>query len=207
MSIEGLAGGIFIIVALVNWFFPSFIFKTAAVSAALIFMVSQGFMVYRAVAVKAWNVWLVPAIFVTSGLMTAWGLILLNTQIISGMASLLLVILLICIFLNLVVWLLYLYWDHDADFQEAVKALRRPVAVLVSVGLGHLFPFFLLLSIFVSGDFEDSSPLLAMVRIISGLALIVGSVSQKTCIILKAGYYRGIVFKDHGRSILQQQKS
>ncbi|MCK4822343.1 dimethyl sulfoxide reductase anchor subunit [bacterium] len=198
MSIESLAGGIFIIVALLDRFFPYLIFKTGAVTAALILMISQGFMVYRAAAVTAWNVWLVPVIFVTSGFMTACGLVLLNTQIQSGMAGLPAVISLICIFLNLVVWLLYLFWNHDTDFQEAVKAMRRPVSVLVTMGIGHLIPFVLLLSIFVSGDIENGSQLLTVVRVVSGLALIVGGISQKTGIILKAGYYRGIVFKTVG---------
>ncbi len=198
MSIESLAGGIFIVVALVNWFFPHFVLNIVAVSAALILMISQGFMVYRAVAVTAWNVWLIPLIFVTSGFMTACGLVLQNTQILSGMDSLPVVISLICIFLDLVVWLLYLYWYHDADSQEAFKAMRRPVSLLVTVGVGHLIPFVLLLSIVVSGDVENGSQLLTVVRVVSGLALIVGGISQKTGIILKAGYYRGIVFKTVG---------
>jgi len=127
--------------------------------------------------------------------MTACGLVLLNTQTLGGIPSLPAVISLICIFLNLVFWLLYLSWYHEADFQEAVKAMRCPVSLLVTVGIGHLIPFVLLLSIVVSGNFENGSQLLAVVRVVSGLALIVGGVSQKTGIILKAGYYRGIVFK------------
>jgi DMSO reductase anchor subunit len=198
MSIESLAGGIFIFFALVNRFFPNFVFKTMAVSAALILMMSQGFMIYRAAAVTAWNMRLIPVIFVTSGFMTACGLVLLNTQIFSGMDSLPVLISLICIFLNLVVWLLYLYWYHDNDFQEAVKSMRYPISLLVIVGIGHLIPFVLLFSVAVSGDFENGSQLLAVIRVVSGLALIVGGISQKSGIILKAGYYRAIVFKTVG---------
>ena len=76
--------------------------------------------------------------------------------------------------------------------------MRYPVSLLVTLGIGHLILFVLLFSIIVSGNVENGSQLLAVVRVVSGLALIVGGVSQKTGIILKAGYYRGIVFKTVG---------
>ena len=198
MSIESLSGGIFIVTAFVNRCFPYFFLNIVAVSSAIILMMSQGFMVYRGASVTAWNAWLVPVIFVTSGFMTACGLALLNNEILGEMPSLSAVIFLICILLNLVFWILYLYWCHDADFQEAVKTLQRPVSLLVIVVIGHLLPFVLLSSIVVSGDVENGSQLLAVVRVVSGLSLIVGAISQKTGIILKAGYYRGIVFKTEG---------
>ena len=195
MSIESLAGGIFIIATLVSRFLPHFILSTTAALAALIFMTSQGFMVYRAVAVKAWNVRLVPVLFVASGFMTASGLHLLNARISAGNAGLPVLIFLVLILLNLFVWLVYLYWNHDSDFLQAIKALRRPASLLVSVVFGHLMPFILILSIAVFGDFDDNSPLFAVIHTISGLALIVGGASQKTGIILKAGYFRGITSK------------
>ena len=126
MSIESLAGGIFIVVVLVDRFFPYFVFKTMAISSALILMLSQGLIVYRTAAIPAWNVWLTPVIFVTSGFMTACGLVLLNTQIHSGTDSLMIVIFLICIFLNLVAWLLYLYRYHDNDIQKTAKYYASP---------------------------------------------------------------------------------
>jgi formate-dependent nitrite reductase membrane component NrfD len=152
-------------------------------------------MVYRVSAVRTWNVGLIPVIFMTSGVMTGSGLVLLNTRILSGMTGLPVVIFLICIFLNLVVWFLYLYWCHDTNFQEAVKSLRRPVSLLVTLFIGHLIPVVLLLSVVISGNVKNSSQLLTVVHVISGLSLIVGGVSQKSGIILKAGYYRGIFLK------------
>jgi len=195
MSIESFAGGIFIFTALGNWYFPSFVLYIVSVSAASIFMISQGFIVYRAAAVTAWNVWLIPVIFVTSGFMTACGLVLLNTRFYSTIDTLPIVIFLICIFLNSIIWLLYLYWDHDDDFKEATWYLRRPVIVLVILGTGHLIPFILLLSIVVFGTAENSFQLSAIFGVISGLFLVLGGANIKAGITLAAGYYRKIVFK------------
>lgn len=194
MSIESCAGGIFIFTALSNWFFPSFGLCVAAVSAALIFMISQGLVVYRAAAVTAWNVWLTPVIFITSGFMTACGLVLLNTRLHSGIDTLAMMIFLICIFLDSIVWLLYLYWFKDEDFQKAIQFLRRPVMVLVFLGIGHLIPFILLFSILVIGNAEVGFKLSVIFRLISGLFLILGGANIKAGITLAAGYYRQISF-------------
>jgi DMSO reductase anchor subunit len=195
MSIESVAGGIFIFTAVSNWFFPSFVLCIATVSAALIFMISQGFIVYRAVAVTAWNVCLIPVIFVTSGFMTSCGLVLLNTRFHSGMDTLLMVIFLICIFLNSIVWLLYLYGYHDDDFQEAIRFLRRPVMVLVILGIGHFIPFILLFSIVVFGNAENGYKMSAIFHVVLGLLLVLGGTNIKAGITLAAGYYRKMVFQ------------
>lgn len=195
MSIESFAGGIFIFAVLGNWFFPSFVLSIASVSAALIFMISQGFIVYRAAAVTAWNVWPVPVIFLTSGFMTACGLVLLNTRFHSGIDTLPMIIFLICIFLDSIVWLLYLYWYHDDGFKEATWFLRHPAMVLVILGIGHLIPFILLFSIVVFGNAENGFESSSIFSGISGLFLVFGGANIKTGVTLAAGYYRKIVFK------------
>jgi len=195
MSIESFAGGIFIFTVLGNWFFSSFAFSIASASAALIFMISQGFIVYRAAAVTAWNVWLVPVIFITSGFMTACGLLLLNTRFHSGIDTLPMMIFLVCIFLNSIVWLLYLYWYHDDDFKEATWFLRHPVMVLVILGVGHLIPIILLSTIVVLGNAENGFELSVIFSVISGLFLVFGGANIKAGVILAAGYYRKIAFK------------
>jgi len=195
MSIESLAGGIFIVTALINWFFSYFVFKAVAVSSALILIVSQGFMVYRAAAVTAWNVWFIPVIFVTSGFMTGCGLVLLNTQMLVGAAYLPVVIFLICVLLNLALWLLYLYGYYNADFRRATESMRRFGSLVVTVGAGHLLPLVLILFIVVYEGFKNGFQLLAVCRVVAGLALIVGGASQKTGILLRSGYFKGIVLR------------
>lgn len=195
MSIESFSGAIFIIIALCNWFFPFFILSIFTVSAALIFMISQGFIFYRAVAVTAWNVGLIPVIFVTSGIMTGCGLVLLNTRFHPGIDKLPSMIFLICIFLNSIVWLFYLYGYHDNDFKEATWFLRRPAIAFVIMGIGHLIPFILLFSIVVFGNAENGFKLSAAFSIISGILLVLGGALIKAGITLAAGYYRKMVFK------------
>jgi len=195
MSIESLAGALFIVATFTDWFYPHFVFKTVAVSAALILIISQGFMVYRAPAVTAWNVPLVPVIFAISGFMTACGLVLLNTLAAPDVTCLPAVISLIVVLLNLAVWLLYLYGYHNADFRRSTEVMRRFGSLMVTVGVGHLLPLVLLLSISLFGDFKNRSIMLPIVHVISGLAMIIGGASQKTAVILKAGYLRGIVLR------------
>lgn len=195
MSIESFAGAIFIFTALGHSFFPSPVLYITAILGASIFMISQGFIVYRAVAVTAWNVWLIPVIFMTSGFMTACGLMLLNTRFHSGIDSFQMMIFLICIFLDSIFWLMYLYWYHDDGFKEATWFLRRPVIVFAILVIGHLIPFSLLFSIFVSGNIENGHNLLAIFRVLSGLFLVFGGANIKAGVALAAGYYRKIIFK------------
>ena len=195
MAIESVAGVIFIFAAFSNWFFPSFFLYIATLLAALIFMISQGFIVYRAAAVTAWNVWLIPVVFGTSGFLTACGLVLLNTRFHPETDIFPTVIFLICIFLDSIVWLLYIYGNHDDSFQEAIRFLRRPPFVLVILGIGHFIPFILLFYMVLFANSENGHNLSAIFRIISGLLVILGGTSIKTGIILVAGYYRKIVFK------------
>jgi hypothetical protein len=60
------------------------------------------------------------------------------------------------------------------------------------VGIGHLLPVFLLL-VFAGGDVGPEGEFQRIVATLAGLALVIGGVSQKTGIILEAGYLRGIV--------------
>jgi DMSO reductase anchor subunit len=195
MSIESLAGAIFIITALCNWFFQLFILSILTVSAALMFMISQGCIFYRAAAVTAWNVRLIPIIFVTSGIMTGCGLTLLNTRFHSGMDALPMVVFLMCIFLNSNVWLFYLYGHHDKDFKEATWFLRSPAIAFVIMGLGHSIPFILLFSIVVFGNAENGFKLSATFSVISGILLVLGGSIIKAGITIAAGYYRKMLFK------------
>ena len=150
-------------------------------------------MVYRSPAVAAWNIWLIPVMFTTSGFMTGCGLIFLNTQIFARAADLPVMISLICILLNLAVWLVYLYGYRNADFRKATQAMRQFGSLAVTVGAGHLLPLVLLLFITIYMEFENGSQLPRILGLVSGLAVILGGVSQKTGIILKSGYFRSIV--------------
>jgi phenylacetyl-CoA:acceptor oxidoreductase subunit 1 len=171
MSREPLVGAIFIPAAILDWLFPHPVLWVLALGGALGLLISQGFIIYRARGVTAWNVPLVPLLFLTSGFATGSGLVLLD----------------------LAVWLLYLHGSQDADFQKATKALRRGSDLISTVGIGHLLPILLLVLLLVAPDIGIGANLQHAVAILAGLAIVAGGVSQKVGIIQRAGLLRGIM--------------
>lgn len=192
MSREALAGVIFIPAAALDWLFPHPVLWVLAAAAAIGLMISHGFIVYRIRAVTAWNVPLMPLLFLTSGFATGSGLVLLAAlgKLTLGIGPMM--VGLICVVLNLAVWLLYLHWPHDVAFREATEALRRPSSLIFTVGIGHLLPILVLL-LLIAPSICTGGELWHIVTALAGLAIVAGGVSQKVGIILKAGYLRGIV--------------
>ncbi|HBY92450.1 MAG: polysulfide reductase NrfD [Ardenticatenaceae bacterium] len=193
MSRETLAAAVFIPAAAADWFFPHPVLKGLAGAAALGLMISQGFIVYRARGVTAWNVPLMPLFFVTSAFATGSGLMVLLVALggssgLSGSASFLLPVGLISLALNLALWLLYLS-EADPAFQQATKTLRRPDTMTFVVGMGHLLPALLMV---VALGSENTPLLRAITAAVAGASVIAGGVSQKSGVILGAGYLRAI---------------
>jgi formate-dependent nitrite reductase membrane component NrfD len=188
MSRETLAGIIFIIAAIFDWYVSHPLLWGLAAAAALGLLISQGYLIYRARAVTAWNVPLMPVIFLTSGFATGVGLILFISPALLTITGSLLVVGLVWIGLDLGVWILYLFASREPAFQAATATLRRPVWMGCVVGIGRLVPLVLLVISFIPG-FEPHQSL----AILAGLTLIIGGLAQKAGIILGAGYLRAIV--------------
>jgi DMSO reductase anchor subunit len=195
MSREALAAAIFIPFAGLDWLFPHPALRAIAAAAAFALMLCQGFIVYRARGVTAWNTPLMPFLFVTSGLAAGSGLALVvlalfNASSPQGVHSTLPLppVGLTAAILNTVVWVVYLR-TPDKDLQKATEALRRPKALIQDMGVGHLLPI-VLLGITLLGNASGAPQLFLAVT--SGLALISGGASQKFGIIIEAGYLRGI---------------
>lgn len=191
MSRETLAALIFVPAAALGGLVPFPGLWLVAGVAAIGLVVSQGFIVYRARAVTAWNVASIPLVFVTSGLAAGCGLILLQA-VVAGAAvdRALIAVGLICAALDLVVWLAYLH-SPDGDFRKATQALRKPSALIQVVGFGRLLPMLLL--VLASFSAIGSSAMPSLLAAPTAMALIAGSIAQKTGLIIKAGYLRGIV--------------
>lgn len=192
MSREALAGAIFIPAAVADWLLPHPALRALATLGAVGLLVSQGFIVYRARGVTAWNVSLMPLFFVTSGLASGGGLVLLPPLNEPALRRGFVAIELILIVLNLMVWFLYLR-RSDETFLRATKNLRRPNAVILTIGMGHLLPALLLTLVWVIPDPNAGGGLRVVAAAVAGLAVIVGGVLQKAGIILEAGYLRPIV--------------
>jgi DMSO reductase anchor subunit len=196
MSRETLAGITFMAAAALDWLFPHPALWALSTAAALGLMVSQGFIFYRVRTVVAWDTPLVPLLFLTSGFATGGGLMLLAALagMTVGVGSF--VIGLVCVVLNLAVWLCYLYGSRDVAFREATRALRHPASLIFIVGIGHLIPI-LLLSLAALDARTGAALWHVVVAALAGLAMVAGGASQKAGIVLKADYLRGIVL---GRS-------
>lgn len=189
MSRETLAFAIFAPFAALDWIAPEPILRALAALGALGLMISQGFIVYRARGVTAWNVSLMPIFFVTSGFATASGLLFI-VMVQFGMLTLpvtqtWIVIALVAWVANALVWLVYLSRSNKT-FRDATLDLRGVNYYLAIVGLGHALPA--LLALGVLGGFAASSLVFAVV----GLLAVFGGALQKWGIVIDAGYLRPI---------------
>ncbi|RMF90417.1 MAG: hypothetical protein D6736_06770 [Nitrospinota bacterium] len=191
MSREALAGLLFLPLAFLDWLFPSPVFQVPAAIAAAGLMLSQGYILYRARAVTAWNVPLMPLLFVTMSLTAGIGLMLMLTPLWGG-GSRLVLWGVIGVVLNLVLWLSYLYRSADTPFQKAIGALRQPHHLFLTVGVGYLLPLLLFLAWGVSSSLNIGVTLQPLIVVIAGLAILVGGLWQKQGIIRQAGYLRGV---------------
>jgi phenylacetyl-CoA:acceptor oxidoreductase 26-kDa subunit len=210
MSRETLAAAIFIPAAGIDWLFPHPALRAVAVGAAFALMLCQGFIVYRARGVTAWNSAWMPLFFATSGLAAGSGLLLVvlslyNAFLAPGIRAILPLplVALVAAVLNAVVWAVYLA-TPDKGFQRATEALRRPGSIVRALGVGHLLPA-ALLAVVLSGNISGA-PQLAL-EVVAGLALIYGGVSQKFGIIIEAGYLRPIVLPVPRRQVVGEGKA
>lgn len=192
ISRETYACCIFIPFALLDHLSPYPLIRLFAVTAALGLLISQGFIVYRARAVTAWNVPIIPILFLTSSLASGYGLLLTVTALgglhpDQGMSN----SGLIFAGLNLAIWCIYLFWPRSIHFFSATQALRRPHFLIFSLGLGNIVPLLLLL-LLLSLQKLISEPITPFIAVMSGILLLIGCTGQKAGIIRSSGYFRAI---------------
>lgn len=194
MSREMIAGGIFILSALLDWICPYMVLKILAATSALVLLISQGFIVYRSRAVTSWNVPLMPILFLTSGFALGAGLTLLLSVLSDLNLGLDFIATgLIILILDVAVWLTYLFRNHDSSFREATDFLRRPAALIRIIGIGHVLPILLLSPFLWEEVFDAGITSRKIILAFAGLTILAGGVRQKVYIVLWANYLRGIV--------------
>lgn len=197
MSIEAFAGFIFIFSLVLEYLFAQSLFSILAAVFALLFMISQGFILYRGRAITAWNVPIIPIIIIVSNFNLGSGLVLfLTTKEEFTIKMNLFVIVLILVFLNIIIWHIYLNLYQGSAFQRAIKILRSPFVKIFIVGIGHLLPILLLslLLLFVV-CFNTGFKFLNTISVLTGICILVGGISQKFAIIVGIDYLRGIEIK------------
>jgi DMSO reductase anchor subunit len=195
ISREAFAGFIFIPSAIWDYFFPYPALRVLAIMSALGYLISQGFIVYRARAIAAWNMPIIPVVFVSAGLVSGYGLfIILTAPETTGSNETILLFGLIFLIFNLSIWLVYLWQLSSTDLFSVTMTLRQPFSLTLTIGFGHIIPLVLLLFLIVQKNTIAPIYLSTMI-VLCGLLLIIGNISQKTCIMLSTGYFRIIAFR------------
>jgi DMSO reductase anchor subunit len=161
---------------------PRVLTATAAVALTL----AQGQVLRHARGVAAWAVPPMPAVFLTSALVSGGGLLLLLEARTGRPADQLLGTMLVVLIAHVAVWSVFLDWSRDPAFVEGVRPLRDAAGGADSLVGSYLLPSLAVaLAIAVPAL---GRPLAAA----AGLLLVAGQVGTKAALIRKAGQLRPI---------------
>lgn len=187
MSRELLIGMVFVMLVVVDLAFPLRLLRLLAMVAAVLLAVAQGFIVRRARGVTAWDVPLVPLLFLLSALLSGAGAFLL-IEVVAGRSPIPAVVapVLMVIVVTYVVWIRYLAWSAEDAYRRAVAPLRERRAALVIDVAGYGLP--LLLGLLALAAPAVAGPLVGP----AGALLVAGQVYAKAGLILAAGRLRPI---------------
>lgn len=193
MSRETLSGALFISAAAADCIFPHIGLRILAIAAACGFLLSQGFIMYRACATPAWNVPIIPVYFITSGFSMGFGLWLL----LGGFANIPVPFIsvtmgLIIVILTLSSWVFYLRLSAITSLHESSKLARHSNSLIYAAGIGNVFAVLLLLALLVTGFFEYGVQYQRMMAILAATAILATGARQKAKIILRFNYIRPI---------------
>lgn len=190
MARETLAGIFFVPSAILTACVNSIGLVGFATAAAILFIVSQAFILYRAPAIVAWNTPSLPLVFMSSAFATGSGLLLVlpepsnNTIGLATAAA--------CSVADLLFWCIYIFAPAGHEWPSAATApLRKPGSLFRTVAFGRLLPILLLLIALLPD--EQLTPRWSVP--IAGLVLLIGSWTQKDSIIRGCGYLRPLKFE------------
>jgi len=187
MSRELLLGIAFVLLVAADLAFPLRLHRAQAIVAAVLLALAQGFIVRRARGVTAWDVPLMPLLFLLSALVSGAGAYLL-VEVGAGRPPLpaLAGAVLALIVVAFIAWARYLVWTSEDSYARAVAPLREGHSALVIDGVGYGLP--LLLGLLALAAPAVAGPALAL----AGALLITGQVYAKARLILAAGQLRPI---------------
>jgi phenylacetyl-CoA:acceptor oxidoreductase 26-kDa subunit len=187
MSRELALGGTFVLLVVLDLALRLWWCRAVALVAALLLAVAQGFILRRARGVPAWDVPLMPTVFLLSALLSGGG-VWLAMEALGGhpIGPWRLGALLALVVMGFAAWTRYLNWSSDRVFVRAVAPLQERRAAAAIEQFGYAVPLVLgLVALAVPGA---AVPLLAL----AGLSLIAGQVNAKTRLILAVGQLRPI---------------
>ena len=184
MSRELVLGAAFAALALAEWMTPSPVLRALAVAVALALAAAQGFIVRRARAVVAWDVPVMPLVFLVSALVSGAGLLLVVEPLLGGRGTYTLGSTLTAVPLAFVGWLRYLTCSPEPLFVRATRPLREAPGVALGV-IGYLLPW-LAIALAVA------LPPLAVAAPAAGALLIAGQAWSKWLLILTVAELRPV---------------
>ncbi|MBI4010900.1 MAG: dimethyl sulfoxide reductase anchor subunit [Candidatus Rokubacteria bacterium] len=188
MSRELWLGGAFVVFAAGEWTplaGPGL--RAAAALAAAALALAQGWILRHARGVVAWDVPLVPAVFLSSAVVSGAGLLML-LEVAGGRApgDRAFAAVLVLLIVHMLIWQGYLGWSREAAFVQAVRPLREgPVRAFTVVG-GYLAPALLIAPALAWPSLAGPAAAAAAV------GMIASQVGAKAALILEAGQLRPI---------------
>jgi DMSO reductase anchor subunit len=187
MSRELLIGLAFVLLVAADLIFPLRLHRAQASVAAVLLAVAQGFIVRRARGITAWDVPLMPVLFLLSALVSGAGAYLL-VEAVAGRSPVPAAVGagLALIAVAFLAWSRYLAWSSEDAYRQAVAPLREGRAAVVIDGAGYGLPF--VLGLLALAAPAAAGPLLAL----AGLLLVAGQAYAKARLILAAGRLRPI---------------
>jgi DMSO reductase anchor subunit len=187
MSRELLIGIAFVLLVAADLAFPLRLHRVQAMVAAILLALAQGFIVRRARGVTAWDVPIMPLLFLLSALVSGAGAYLLVEVVTRrppppGLVGALLALVVVAF----VAWARYLVWTSEDSYARAVAPLREGHSALLIDGVGYGLP--LLFGLVALAAPAVAGPALGL----AGALLIAGQVYAKARLIRAAGQLRPI---------------
>jgi hypothetical protein len=184
MSRELVLGGVFAALAVAEWATPSPAQRAFAVAAGLAVAGAQGAILRRARAVIAWDVSVMPLVFVASALVSGAGLLLVVEPLLGVVGTYALGGTLTLLPLAFVGWLMYLEWSPAPAFAHATRALRAAPGEALGI-VAYLVPWTIV-------ALALAVPQLGVAVPVAGVLLIAGQAWSKWLLVLTVGEVRAI---------------
>lgn len=190
MSRESWAGGAFVGLAAADLVRPWGGWRLAAALAALLFILAQGWVLERCRGVPAWNVPLLPPVFLVSAFVSGAGVLGLTAPFATRDAERLALTTAGLIVVSGFVWIAYSAWPGDRVFRQVAGMLSQNAAILGIFVVGHLLPLVMLILGLRFPAFAVATAVLA------GAGILIGQLQAKAWLILRAGVLRPITMSN-----------
>jgi len=188
MSRELWIGGAFVLLVATDFAFPLRIHRALALAAAILLALAQGMILRRSRGIAAWDVPIMPWLFLLSAAVSGSGAYLL-LEVLAGRTIPPAVIeaALVLLVAEVGVGRAYVFTPAGKAFREATASLRDGRAGRVGVGVGTVIPLGAL-AVALAGP----SAVAGAAAALAGLAMIAGQAVFKSELILRAGLLRPV---------------